>query len=259
MTQQPRKAADREQRPAPGSSSPPPPSRGARGDKRTAATAVYLALKRDILKGALAPDLRLQIDWVAARYGAGTNPVREALNRLSAERLVDREDQRGFSVPPLSLEHFRELVKTRCWLETRALEESILHRTETWEETLVLALYRLQRTPPRYAGEAVAGPGAPHINAEWEARHRAFHRALVANCGSRPLLHFCDELMDQTERYRYISMTNTHPRRNSDEEHRLILEAALAGDVPLACRRLGDQYALTLTLYEEHVASAADD
>lgn len=233
------------------------PAERARGDKPTAATQVYLALKRDILGGSLAPGLRLQIDWVAARYGAGTNPVREALNRLSAERLVDREDQRGFSVPPLSLDRFRELVKTRRWLETRALEESIAHRTEAWEEALVLALYRLQRTAPRYAGEAEAGPGEPHINAEWEGRHRAFHRALIANCGSRPLLHFCDELMDQAERYRYISMTNTYPRRDSDEEHRLILEAALGGDAPLACRRLEDQYALTLRLYEAHMASAA--
>lgn len=250
MTQHPRRATD---------PSAPPAPRAARGDKRTAATEVYLALKRDILKGALAPDLRLQIDWVAARYGAGTNPVREALNRLSAERLVDRADQRGFSVPPLSLDHFRELVKTRCWLETRALEESIAHRTEGWEEALVLAFYRLQRTPPRYAGEAVSGRGAPHINAEWEVRHRAFHRALIANCGSRPLLHFCDELMDQAERYRYISMTNTHPRRDSNEEHRLILEAALLGDAPLACCRLSDQYALTLRLYEDHIASTAND
>ena len=186
--------------------------------------------------------------------------MREALNRLSAERLVDREDQRGFSVPPLSLDHFRELAKTRRWLETRALKESILHRTEAWEEALVLAFYRLQRTPPRYASEAAAGrPGGPHINAEWEARHRAFHQALIANCGSRPLLHFCDELMDQAERYRYISMTNTYPRRDSNEEHRLILEAALMGDGPLACRRLSDQYVLTLTLYEDHVASAARD
>jgi DNA-binding GntR family transcriptional regulator len=256
MTQHPRKAAGREPRRAPDPSAPPP-SRGVRGDKRTAATEVYLALKRDILKGALAPNLRLQIDWVAARYEAGTNPVREALNRLSAERLVDREDQRGFAVPPLSLDHFRELVKTRVWLETRALEESILHRTEAWEEALVLAAYRLRRTPPRYAGEAEPAIGEPHINAEWESRHRAFHQALIANCGSRPLLHFCDDLMDQAERYRYISMTNTYPRRDSNQEHEAILEATLAGDAALACRRLADQYALTLTLYEDHVAATA--
>jgi GntR family transcriptional regulator, carbon starvation induced regulator len=226
------------------------------GEKLTAATQVYGALKRDVLNGALRPGEKLQIDLVAARYGAGTNPVREALNRLSAERLVDREDQRGFRVPPLSLEHFRELVKTRCWLESLALSESIGNRTDAWEDDVVLALHRLRRTPLRYADEVDRG-GGPGDNAEWEARHRAFHRALISNCGSGWLLHFCDELMDQVERFRYISMTNTYPRRDADEEHRLIAEAALAGDAPLATGRLVAQYRLTLRLFEEHVASAA--
>src|SRR5690606_27860565 len=117
--------------------------------------------------------------------------------------------------------------------------------------------HRLQRTPLCYPDEAGPPGAGPHPNREWEVRHRAFHRALIANCGSRWLLHFCDELMDQAERYRYISMTNTYPRRNSNEEHRLILEAALAGDAGLACARLVEQYQLTLVLYEEQVAASA--
>ena len=81
----------------------------ARGEKTTAATAVYRQLRQDILKGNFKPGQKLQIDQVATRYGSGTNPVREALNRLSSEHLVDRHDQRGFFVPPLSMERLREL------------------------------------------------------------------------------------------------------------------------------------------------------
>ena len=233
-----------------------PEGRGRAGEKRTAASQVYAALKRDILNGGLSPGERLQIDVVAARYGAGTNPVREALNRLSAERLVDQEDQRGFAVPPLSLEHFRELVKTRCWLESLALTESVARHTDAWEDEVVLAYHRLRRVPVRYADDVERGGDGTAGNAEWEARHRAFHRALISNCGSSWLLHFCDELMDQVERYRYISMTNTYPRRDSDEEHRLILEAAIGGEAELAAGQLVAQYQLTLHLFEEHIASA---
>lgn len=225
-----------------------------RTDKTTAATSVYRELRRDLLRGALRPGEKLQIEQVAARYATGTNPVREALNRLSAERLVDREDQRGFSVPPLSIEHFRELVKTRCWLEARALEESILNRTELWEDNLVVAFHRLLRTPFRPADElATQGKGAD--NSEWEGRHRNFHRTLISNCGSRWLQRYCDELMDQVERYRYISMTSSYPRRASNEEHRQILDAAMNADVSLATERLVTHYRLTLTLYEEQVAT----
>ncbi|WP_421926240.1 GntR family transcriptional regulator [Neoaquamicrobium sediminum] len=220
----------------------------ARGEKTTAATAVYRQLRQDILKGNFKPGQKLQIDQVATRYGSGTNPVREALNRLSSEHLVDRHDQRGFFVPPLSMERLRELVKTRCWLESIALEESIANRTPGWEDGIVLTFHHLSRTPIRTPEEG-------GDNSEWEVRHRAFHNALISGCGSTWLIGFCNEMMDHAERYRYISMS-TYPRRDSVVEHRLIMEAALDGDVELAKTRLTDQYRLTLRHLEEQVAAA---
>lgn len=222
------------------------------GEKATSATLVYRQLKRDLLQSLYRPGEKLLIEIVAQRYGAGTNPVREALNRLAAERLVDRADQRGFSVPALSLDHFRELVRTRCWLEGTALAESVRNRTEAWEDGVVLSLHRLLRTPFRF-GEDVS---LKDDNSDWEARHRQFHQALIANCGSRWMLRFCEELMDQAERYRYISGINTYPRRDSDAEHRAIADAALDGNADLAVQQLVAQYELTLQLYEAKVLAA---
>src|SRR5690606_32275483 len=107
-------------------------------ERETTATIVYNALKHDIVHGILPPGHKLLIDQLSERYGIGTNPVREALNRLSSELLVDRVDQRGFSVPPISLEDFRDIVNTRCWVEGKALEESIRNRTEAWEDAIIL-------------------------------------------------------------------------------------------------------------------------
>lgn len=211
---------------------------GGRAEKATSATLVYRRLRQDILTGELKPGQKLQIDQAAARYGFGANPVREALNRLSSEHLVDRHDQRGFFVPELSPDKLRELVKTRCWLEGKALEVSIANRTQEWEDNIVLTFHRLSRT-------RVRTPEEGGDNSEWEIRHRAFHNALIAACGSSWLIDFCNEMMDHAERYRYISM-NSYPRRDSVEEHRLIMEAALDGDAALARRRLVDQYELTL-------------
>ena len=220
--------------------------------KATSATLVYHELKRDLLRGMYEPGSRLQIELAARRYGASTNPMREALNRLAAERLLDRADQRGFSVPQLSLEHFRELVRTRCWLEGRALAESIARRTDAWEDGVVLSLHRLLRTPFLPGAELDAALD----NSAWEARHRAFHRALIANCGSRWLLRFCEEMMDQGERYRYISDMRNYPRRDAEEEHRQIADAAIRGQADLAVERLVAQYELTLRLYEAKVRDA---
>ena len=171
--------------------------------------------------------------------------MREALNRLSSEHLVDRHDQRGFFVPQLSLERLRELVKTRCWLESRALEESITNHTQEWEDNIVLTYHRLSRT-------RIQRPEDGGDNTEWEIKHRAFHNALIAACGSSWLIGFCSEMMDHAERYRYISMSS-YPRRDAVEEHRLIMEATLDGNVELATKHLTDQYKLTLRHIEEQI------
>ena len=49
------------------------------------ASAVYDALRTDILHGDLKPDEKLKVDAMGARCGVGASAVREALNRLSAE------------------------------------------------------------------------------------------------------------------------------------------------------------------------------
>lgn len=216
-------------------------------EKATSATLVYRKLRRDILTGELKPGQKLQVEQISAKYGAGVNPVREALNRLSAERHVDLRDLRGFFVTPVSMDRLRELVKTRCWLEGTALEESIANRTQEWEDNLILTYYRLARAPIHLSQDL-------GDNIEWERKHRAFHNALISACGSSWLIDFCNDMMDHAERYRFISMSATYPRRDSNEEHRLIMEAALDGDAALAKERLIRQYQLTLTLLEQNVA-----
>lgn len=210
-------------------------------EKATTATLVYQRLRGDILKGVLKPGQKLQIDAVATRYGAGANPVREALNRLTSERLVDRKDQRGFFVPEIHMDDFRDLVNTRCWIESKALEESMVNRTQQWEDNLILSFHRLATTPIRLPEEG-------GDNSDWEARHRSFHNALLAACGSPWIIRICNEMMDHAERYRYISIVGSYPRRDSVAEHGRIMQAALSGDVSKATSELSTHYMLTLEL-----------
>ena len=107
----------------------------------------------DLLDGVLEAESKLRVEWVVSKYGAGASPVREALNRLASEGLLGRHDQRGFFIMPVSASELEELTRTRCWLEERALRESIAHRTAEWEEQLVLALHRLGRALTSFASK----------------------------------------------------------------------------------------------------------
>src|SRR6476620_9130581 len=82
---------------------------------RTLASDVYERLRRDLIQGSIQPNLPLRIETMRDRYGVGASPIREALNRLASEGLIDQIDKRGFRTWPLTLAELDELTRTRCW------------------------------------------------------------------------------------------------------------------------------------------------
>src|ERR1700710_3118634 len=108
----------------------------------TQASNVYDRLREDLLSGLLPPTRKLQMRFLTETYATGQTPLREALNRLTAEGLVECREQRGFYVSGISEEELVELTKTRCWVESLALRESIAAASPEWEEELVVAHHR---------------------------------------------------------------------------------------------------------------------
>lgn len=212
----------------------------------TRATSVYDQLRADLLGGGLEPGTKLAIEALAGFYDTSATPLREALNRLVAEGLVERREQRGFVVAGISADDLHEITRTRCWLEEIALRESIAAHTTAWEEALVLAHHRLAKTP-RSMSEARF-----EDNPDWEPLHRAFHRALIAGCGSRWLLAFCDQLADQHHRYRRLSAPRAFHKRAIKGEHQQLMEAALEG-------RADDAVALLRAHFERTAKVILDD
>lgn len=208
----------------------------------TRASAVYEQLRADITHGTLEPGSRLRVEAMGARYGVGASPLREALSRLSAEGLVDRTDQRGFSVAALKWDELPILTHNRVQLETLALRESIAARDSAWEDRLVLLVHRLSRTP-RSLSETHYEP-----NPAWETLHRDFHRALLAGCPSRWLRGFCDTLAEEAYRFRQLAAGKSFSKRNEHAEHTAIFEAAIAGRADDAVRLLTEHYTRTSTL-----------
>jgi DNA-binding GntR family transcriptional regulator len=209
----------------------------------TFASLVYEQLRRDILAGVLNPGGKLRIEAICERYAAGSSPVREALNRLSAEGLVQRREQRGFYVAPISAADLEELACTRCLVGELALRESMRRATPQWHESLVLALHRLGRVPRSVASEGY------RENPDWERLHRELHRTVIGACGSARLVRYCDDLADQAYRYRQLAIQESYPhRRDVDAEHRELVEAVLAGQADRAVAVLVEHYRRTAEL-----------
>lgn len=208
----------------------------------------YTRLRSDIMSGALPPGKKLKIEELRVRYDFGSSPIREALSMLTSDLFVERIDQRGFRVADMSEKEFDELLRTRCWLEERALRESIAHGDNRWEEQVVLAAYRLSRVPRSQANDRFIA------NEEWEVRHKHFHVALLAACPSSIMLKFCDQLYDQNVRYRHLSGSKAYPSRDINAEHNAITDAVLERNADLAVELLMSHYSTTGNFLKEQLA-----
>ena len=217
------------------------------GDERisTQASSVYDRLQGDILAGKLRPGLKLRLKDLIERYETGNSPLREALNRLSANGMVVREENRGFRVPLASNDDLTELTRTRCWLEEIALRESITNGGSHWEERIVLAFHWLARAAR--SGDIATKTTSP----EWEEHHREFHLALISACDSSILINFCAELHLRSFRYRNLAEVVEYRDRHELEEHQELQEAVLNRDADKAVKLLIRHYTITAEILVE--------
>jgi DNA-binding GntR family transcriptional regulator len=84
---------------------------------------IYDRIKTLLLAHTLAPGQLLQIGTLAEELGVSTTPVREALTRLAAERLIVFAPKRGFFAKTASEEELRGLYTLNHTLLESALRE----------------------------------------------------------------------------------------------------------------------------------------
>lgn len=218
---------------------------------RTVADAVHARLRADLMAGRYGSGEALRLEPLMARYGCGISPLREALNRLAAERLVRAVGQRGFQAAPVSLAEMWDVMRLRRKLEGEALAAAIDAGDARWESEILAAFHRLAKASP--PGRDRADPDS------WERSHREFHCALIAACASEWLLHFIGILYGHTERYRRIRFERTLPTklvRDVEAEHRALMDAVLARDKRRAVRHLTEHLDKTANFIAREFAAA---
>ena len=198
---------------------------------RTQSDAAYAALREAILSSRLQPGAKIKISDAAAEFEFSPGAVREALSRLAAERMAVATAQKGFTVAAISAEELVDLTQTRIAVEQLCLRSAIANGDVEWEASVVAAYHRLHRVPMSEGG------ARPRLRPAWVAAHGAFHAALASACDSRWSLTIREMLYAQSERYRSLSKI-AEPKRDVDAEHKGLLDASLARDADLACKRI---------------------
>ena len=206
----------------------------------------YDELKRRLLLGEFPLHLRLGEEKLASLLGVSRTPVREALLRLHAEGLIGPHPEGGYRPIAPDVEQVHDLYEVRMALELQALrrpgERGTRHDLDELEllrdEWLVLA----GRQPE-------PDPGFVTLDED-------FHVRLAAASGNPSL---ADLLRVVNERIRVVRMHDFLTAERMERtvvQHLEIVEAVLAGDLPLAVDRFGRHLGESMAVVEQRAAQA---
>lgn len=208
------------------------------GSSATRADDLYERLRADIVLGRFTPGQRLKFPDLSKAYGTSVGPVREALTKLTGERLVVLQPHLGYTVPALSPAELTEITTVRVDIESLAFRRAVQDGGDAWESGVVathhLLALREREVLTHGRGDA------------WYLAHEEFHAALLAGCGSRRLIDIARELRAETELYRrWAAPLLVESERDPAAEHQALADAALRRDVEGAVDLLRDHIAYT--------------
>ncbi|TDB02299.1 GntR family transcriptional regulator [Halomonas marinisediminis] len=192
---------------------------------RTLAERVFQQLQDAIVRGELVPGSKITEPGLSRTYGISRGPLREAMRRLEAHRLIERVPHVGARVVKLSIQELLELFDVREALESMAARLAAEHMTAEEIAGLreVLALHERQ---------ADLKKGEAYFQREGDLD---FHYRIVQGSHNRMLVTMlCDDLYYLVRLYRtQFSASGSRPQRAFVEHHRIV-DAIEAGDAELA-------------------------
>jgi DNA-binding GntR family transcriptional regulator len=190
----------------------------------------YRRIRSDIIFGRLAPAQKLRLEVLRETYGTSVSTLRELLNRLSSEGLVEAEGQKGFMVSPVSATNLREIAAMRLLLEGHALAQSFDAGDMEWEGRVVAAHHKLAQMEKRMLTRDRADPEL------WKRYDWEFHHALVSACGSQVLMESHAAIYDRYLRYQMVAVM--FRGEIAAREHEVLLDCALRRDKARAAQVL---------------------
>lgn len=193
----------------------------ARAETTARGESVYADLKTRLLVGEFPLRIRLAEQRLAATLGVSRTPVRQALQRLHAERLLERHPDGGFTPAALDLAGLRDLYEVRRMFELAALVRPEL--TGVPHDAGVLEPLREEWIGLR---EDQPAPDPGFVLCD-----ERFHEQLALAAGNPALAGM---LHDVNERIRVIRMHDflTEERiATTVAQHLAIVESVLSGDL----------------------------
>lgn len=173
----------------------------------------YGEIRDGLQEGLFMPMEPLVIRTLASTYGISATPIREALQRLVAERLLVVLPNRSIVVPHMTQRRFRELMPIRTSLEGLAAEMA----TDKFTTAEIRQLAALTRKMEQVS--------QVHDSAGYLTLNREFHFTIYKKANNPELLHLINDLWFKNGPIFTRLFDDDHFKKHANDEHRNILAA----------------------------------
>lgn len=187
---------------------------------------IFQLVRQDILTCELKPGEELREADLAQRYGVSKTPVRDAMQKLEFEGLIEIEPRRGHRVRPVSMRDAEDILELRAVLEC-AVVTKVARRAEPEELAALDALRQCD-------GDTIRA---------FADYNRRFHATLAQMSGNRRLAEESVRVMEFYDRLAIVSLTLLSREGGFDTplaDHNAIIDALQARNGRLAARLVRD-------------------
>ena len=195
------------------------------GKKLTLTDKIYQDIKDDINAKVFQPGEKLNIKELARKYDVSDTPVKQALQRLSDEKIVVNTPNKGMSVRTMNSHEMGDIFEIRRMLDTFLIKDIVttLNYNADLRQQLIDNLERQKAF--------IARDDSDHKPEEYFELDLEFHTLYLKASGNQKAVDiFCDMQPFTYATGRYVKQPYS---RDCEcvKEHEAILEAAFAGDL----------------------------
>lgn len=169
----------------------------------------YSEIKERVIKCSFKPGEQIVEDELAKELEISRTPLREALQRLEIEELVERQPNGRLKVASISVQEVKELFLVRSLLEGIIIVEAIDNITENDIKHLAYHAFMIKNNSTKSNYEDV-----DHFGGQ-------FHTTLYTLSNNQTVIKILFQLNDKISRYRRIAH-QVDVKKTSDEHEEIL-------------------------------------
>lgn len=204
---------------------------------------IYKKLKEEISRGSLKPGMKLYASKISDDLNVSITPVREALQRLASDGLLDISPNKAMVVKEVSIETVKAVLQVRGALDGLAAYMSASKINESEKKELEKIVQKMKLVIQK-------NDISCYCNLDTN-----FHNLIYEISGNKMIVQMIEYMKSFLYRYRYKSYNIKGRMEKSFQEHCKILESLIENNSKKAEQISKEHMNNTIKIIEENIDS----